>query len=337
MNVRLVIVVILLSALGGCDLANQIDDQCKALATNPKNQDPALEQKCIDSVNFLPDPQTNFVTRAEIPYIGVDGGKLVLNLVLTDAAGKAITGFGADAITVTGRKPDGTDEPIAVVSAGTLRDPAPGVTVPRASFAAVVDYSGSIPDGSLSTMSKGLSSLYKLLAAPFESEVVHFSDDVVVVQAYTSDGAALSAAAADQSTERGVTSLFDGLLAGVQDTAARTESRYRFVLLVTDGGDNDSDATEADVLAAAQGAKVPILIVAVGFADLDLIKRLATKTGGLYTYIPSFDDLSGAYGDLSDLIANGTQVSLDASTGTYESITVDIDTKDGKKTLKADL
>lgn len=331
MNLRLI--PLLLIVLAGCDLANQVDSDCLSLAKNSKNRDPALEKKCASQVDFLPDAEKSFVSVVDVPYVGTDGGKVVVNLVLTDSAGKPITGITAEAVTVTGKKPDGTTEEVGVADVGTLRETVTGVTLPRASFAAVIDYSGSIPDGSLSTMSQGLSGLYKLLAAPFESEVVHFSTEVVVVQEYTSDGAALSTAAADQSTERELTSLFDGLLKGVQDTAARAESRYRFVLLFTDGADNDSTAKESDVIAAAKAAKVPIFIIAVGFADLDLIRRLATETGGYFTYIPSFKSLSGAYQELNELIGGNLQIAVDADTGAYESITVEVETKDGKKSV----
>lgn len=324
-----------LLTLGGCKLLEE-GSECLGLVNSSGPKDPALEQRCADLLD-LPDPESSFGGLAKVPQVTEDDGRVVLNLVLTDNLGRPVGQVPEDGITAVGVRADnGAEEPVTVIEHGTMGEPMDDLNHPRVSFSAVLDYSGSVPDSALVSMSRNLSTLYGALAAPFESEVIHFSDDVVTIQSYTSDSAELVAAAENRSTERALTSLFDGLGRGIQSTAAR-EGLFRFVLLVTDGNDNDSSLKERQVIDSAKSAHLPIYIVGVGFADLDVMRRLARETGGQYIYVPRFNGLSEAYGALSDLVVGSRQVLLDAAPGVYRTVRLEVTTPTGTRPVSVDL
>ena len=83
---------------------------------------------------------------------------------------------------------------------------------------------------------------------------------------------------------RGQTALYDALAAGLDRLSASTRER-RVLVLVSDGADNRSRATLADVLARARAANVAIYTVGLFDAtSLDrnpgVLKELAAATGG---------------------------------------------------------
>lgn len=324
-----------LLTLGGCKLIEE-GSECLGLVNGSGPKDPALEQRCADLLD-LPDPEDSFGGLTKVAQVSEDDGRVVLNLVLTDNLGRPVGQVPEEGITAVGiRADDGTEEPVTVIEHGTMGEPMADLKNPRVSFAAVLDYSGSVPDTALVSMSRNLSALYGALASPFESSVIHFSDDVVVIQGFTNDSAKLVAAAENRSTERALTSLFDGLGRGIQSTAAR-EGLFKFVLLVTDGNDNDSSLKESQVIDSAKAANLPIYIVGVGFADLGVMRRLARETGGQYIYVPRFNGLSEAYDALSDLVVGSRQVLLDAEPGEYSSLRLEVTTPTGTRPVQVDL
>lgn len=322
----------------GCESVDEefVEDQCARLQNHPETADPELERRCLATADYLPDAQDSFADRTEVPQVYRDGDQVVVNLVLSDATGAPLAGVTPDDVQVTVTGADGSTRDVTVGGLSTLADTVDEVTIPRAAFSAVMDYSGSIPSGHISDVTNGLRALFSVLGPPFEAELIHFSDDVVVTQAYTSDGAALVAGAENPDIDRGLTSLFDGLATGIADTSART-ARFRFILLFTDGGDNDSEATEQVVLTAAKDAGLPMFVVGVGFSNLSLPKRLADETGGFYTYIPNFDELEGSFADINALISGTYQLDLDGVEADDTSLSLTIQTSEGKRTLDVSL
>lgn len=90
----------------------------------------------------------------------------------------------------------------------------------------------------------------------------------------------------------GLTALYDGLMAALnqvnnfQTTTGSTREGVVYVL--SDGGDNSSSATEADVIAAYQAAKVPIVAFGYGSgAPTGTLSAMASATGGLFLQSPT--------------------------------------------------
>jgi uncharacterized protein YegL len=99
-------------------------------------------------------------------------------------------------------------------------------------------------------------------------------------------------AAVNALSTSGVTSLYDGLMLALdqvdnfQTTTGSTREGVVYVL--SDGGDNDSTATEASVIAAYKAAKVPIVAFAYGSgAPTGTLSNMAAATGGLFLISPT--------------------------------------------------
>lgn len=102
-------------------------------------------------------------------------------------------------------------------------------------------------------------------------------------QPFTSDHGVLRDALA-RSMARGMTALFDALLAALQHLDRGTQPR-KVLLLVSDGGDNASRARFADVLDAALRRDVVIYTICLADgldreAKPQLLRQLASVTGG---------------------------------------------------------
>ncbi len=312
-----------------------LEDQCEQLADNPATADPWLEQQCVEVANYLPEAQDNFAGVAEIVQVKVEGDKAVISLVLTDAGGKPLAGLSGEALTVEFVDELGAS-PGTVNAISKLSDDGDTNTAPKTSFSVVVDRSGSIPDQSLTDVTYGLRELFSVLGQPFEAQLIYFSTDVLVIQPFTSEGELLSTAAGDDSVARDLTSLFDGLATGVAEGAQR-DARFRFILLVSDGGDNDSSTNEADVIAAAKGAGLPVFCLGVGFADLALLKRIADQTGGYYTYIPSFKKLRAAFDEVAEFVGGTFQVEVSGVPAGAKSMVLQVTTEEGTRTIEGNL
>jgi hypothetical protein len=89
------------------------------------------------------------------------------------------------------------------------------------------------------------------------------------------------------------------------------------IILVTDGGENSSTATQSAVVDSATGNSIPIFTIGVGdvsgVSGAALLLNLATQTGG--EYFPAADDaaIAAAYATISELL--GTEYLLTIPNG----------------------
>ncbi|MFC8531224.1 VWA domain-containing protein [Nocardia sp. NPDC057227] len=86
------------------------------------------------------------------------------------------------------------------------------------------------------------------------------------------------------------------LLAAYEEVAGKPAAgRTNSILLITDGPDDDSAITGAQLLAriaeAGGAAPVRIDVVVIGTGDGDTLRTLAANTGGTYATVPSTNDL----------------------------------------------
>jgi Ca-activated chloride channel family protein len=154
------------------------------------------------------------------------------------------------------------------------------------SLAVLVDVSGSM--GMASHLAAARQTLEMLLQRlrPGQDEVALFSFDRALTehQAFTKDPGVVRDAAA-RLTPFGITSLYDA----IADTARRVEAREykrRAILVLTDGVDNASRLTPAEVSAIASATDVPVYVLAV-LSPIDheaaarSLEPAATPTGQL--------------------------------------------------------
>jgi VWFA-related protein len=169
---------------------------------------------------------------------------------------------------------------------------------------AVMDYSSSLTDQpeAVADMEKGFINLFSGMRATDVGEIVKFDQEFQVVQPFTSDKAALTAAvsaAFDMGIE---TRLYDAVFKAVDDTALRTNYR-RSVIVVNDGEDTVSTHSLDEVINNANTKGVPIFTIAIGGPrNLTILERMANETGGQFFQAQTSQNLATIYQQLSSVL-----------------------------------
>lgn len=186
----------------------------------------------------------------------------------------------------------------------------------QASISMVVDYSGSILDRDLDDVNVGLETFYEGLipestSLGYQSSIIKFATNVDMVQDFTSVKADLLDAVRDTNYLRGATSLFDAIYEAV-DEIKDEDTALRLVVLFTDGRDNDSRYADKDsAIDYAKEHKVPVCVVGVSFADVNLLEEIARETGCFYIYKKTFASLEDAFDAFADQINNFRVIDLE--------------------------
>jgi Ca-activated chloride channel family protein len=138
--------------------------------------------------------------------------------------------------------------------------------------------------------------------------------------------------AVDRLAPWGSTALYDVILRGV-DMLGRQTGRKALVVF-TDGEDQGSHATMADVEHRLQASDVTLYMIGQGRGVTmeplkKIMNRLSTPTGGRALFTDSIDELRGAFADLLDELSNQYLLGY-ASTNTarddaWRRIRVDVD------------
>ena len=125
-------------------------------------------------------------------------------------------------------------------------------------------------------------------------------------------------AAIEALSARGDTALHDALARSVELLSARPGRTA--VVVLSDGLDDDgtggplSEATVAGVLAAAEGAGVPIFAVGLGTEmDEAVLREVAERTGGLYLPAPTADELGSVYERIGDQLSGQYAIAYTSS------------------------
>ncbi|MBR9976007.1 MAG: VWA domain-containing protein, partial [Bacteroidetes bacterium] len=134
-----------------------------------------------------------------------------------------------------------------------------------------------------------------------ETAVIAFSSTVRAWQPTTRYKPLLHNAV-DSLVAGGATALWDGLHAAVLEAAGRTNADARAVIVLSDGQDNASQRTPAEVRDLALRHDVRIFAAHLGgstYADLEI---LAAETGGEYIRTPNAGQLAAIYADWAQTI-----------------------------------
>ena len=115
---------------------------------------------------------------------------------------------------------------------------------------------------------------------------------------FTSDASVLQAALMEVVKPRGRTALFDAIRAGL-DYADRGRHSRKALVVLSDGGDNASQATFDDVILKTQSSNTVIYAVALvdpveSGAKPDVLRRLARSSGGEAIAPKNIEDVQGA-------------------------------------------
>lgn len=215
--------------------------------------------------------------------ISVHTELVAVPVIVTDAHGRHVSGLSQDNFRVY---EDGRPQSIAVFLHGDV----------PITLGLVIDRSQSMrPKGH--ALSDAVSAILQSSRPDDELFAVDFNDRVSLAlpggRPFTHDGKALEAALTAVRAE-GQTALYDGVAEGLQHLQLGHAEKHALIV-VSDGGDNASRRTYADVLALARRSDAVIYAIgllgaspggeAVEEEDAGLLKRLCKETGGV-AYFP---------------------------------------------------
>ncbi len=173
----------------------------------------------------------------------------------------------------------------------------------------VIDDSGSVMDCDANFVAEGLAYLFNTLPPVYEAKLVKFESDVYEASDWTSDGSELAQAMLNYCTDRGATSLWDAVYEGIHDLP--DDGDLKAVVVFTDGLDNFSSHTYQQVVQLAAQKGVPVLVAALGSADILTLFNLATDTGGGFVYIPSGEEILDAFKTLTAFVTDAFVIEWD--------------------------
>ncbi len=152
---------------------------------------------------------------------------------------------------------------------------------PLLSMGIVLDASGSM-SVKLARARQLVSELLKLTRSQDEFVLIQASDRPVVVSGYGSTADALQTQVAFIQP-KGRSALLDGIYMGLQVSKAGRNAR-KVLLVISDGGENSSRYTEAEIqnAIAATGVRVYAIGVDEPTGTPALLSQLAERSGGRY-------------------------------------------------------
>jgi VWFA-related protein len=166
----------------------------------------------------------------------------------------------------------------------------------------LVDTSGSM-GAKLGTSRQAVIEFLKTLNASDEAFLVEFSDQAELAVGLTSDSGAIENKLTSV-TSGGLTALLDAVHTGLQEMK-RAKNPRKALLIISDGGDNNSRYTatqiadlvrEADVQIYAMGVFEPVLSFGLSSAEMSgpkLLSEIAEQTGGRALAATNLRELPG--------------------------------------------
>lgn len=260
--------------------------------------------------------------------LSVDVDLVVFNVTVTDSKSRPVKGLSKGNFRIIEA---GQDQPIQFVR--------PEDT--PATVGLVIDNSGS--------MRRKRSDVVDAALAFAESSnpqdeifIVNFNERVFMGlpagMSFTNDLATLRSALGNTRAQ-GKTALYDGVSAGLKHLKAGAHQRKALVVL-SDGGDNASAASEKDVLSLAEESNATIYTIEIEDPDdkdqnPKVLEDLAKLTAGEAYRAKSLDELSGIWrkiaGGIRDQYTIGYISKNRAHDGTFRNVKVIATGKDGKE------
>jgi uncharacterized protein (TIGR03437 family) len=235
---------------------------------------------------------------------------------VTNAAG-AVTGLTAANFTL---KESGS---IRAITVSSVTSGSSGAL----SLAILIDVSGSLSSTDLANEKTAAKALIAQMSGTDQVAVYSFTDDVRLLQDFTTDKTRLNTAV-DSASGGGSTALYKAIQTASQALGSRTGRKA--IVLMTDGEDTIGGVTIDQAIAAAKTAGVPVFPVGFGSANTTILTRLATETGGFYSPSGTSADLQRILSQIGLVITSQYEVSY-TSTATVDA-TVEITVSYGGQT-----
>ncbi len=189
----------------------------------------------------------------------------------------------------------------------TLWCPGPNTTYPI-SAALVFDASGSMMgSGNAGAKAGGRAFVDRMDGQTDEAAVIWFNTQVVTMQQMTSLKPLLYSAI-DALPASGGTAVWDGTYAGVIELINNGLNPCRAVIVMTDGNDNSSTHTPAEIISLANRNQIKVFTVALGSSiNATELEMIALLTGGRYYQTPNAGQLAAIYQDIYTIISQCNQ------------------------------
>ncbi|HWD98522.1 MAG TPA: VWA domain-containing protein [Bryobacteraceae bacterium] len=276
-----------------------------------------------------------FSGRTQIPDIRVDTTLVEIPVSVADSLNRAVIGLDKENFRIF---EDGVEQKIAHFS---------GEDAPL-SVGLVVDTSGSM-GLKLGISRKAASEFLKTMNASDDAFLIEFSDQARMVEDFTSRPADIERQLEDLRPG-GLTALLDGLNLGVSEMKKAKNPR-KALIVISDGGDNHSTYTPAQIREAVRAADVeiyamgvfePMLFPGLPLEEISgpkLLAKLSEQTGGRAFGARNDDQLPAIAERIAVELRNqyvlGYYPKSQARDGKYRSIEVKVSVPKGFPEVKA--
>jgi len=243
-------------------------------------------QATITPNSKQPSHQQGEAPRPARANIRVDANLVLIPATVLDPLGRMVTGLDADNFQIL---EDGV--PQKITSFGIEDSPL--------SLGIVLDTSGSMGD-KIAVSKKAVAEFFKSANPEDEAFLVEFADRTELTLPFTHELGNIE----DKilfSRSRGYTALLDGVTLAIAEMKKAANAR-KAIILLSDGGENNSRYTQAEVRKRLNESDVQIYALAIGgqtsfFPERGLMADLANLSGGR-SYSVSLQDLT----DVADKI-----------------------------------
>lgn len=188
-----------------------------------------------------------------------------------------------------------------------------------------VDTSGSMNDDAMAAARSAAAGFIASLPDTARVGVVSFGDIATVRRSPTGEHA--TALAEVQGLQAGgETTMWDGLVLAADELAALGSERP-YVVLLSDGEDTVSSASQADAVRALSDASAGLYAVAIETADLDEEALISTvdQVGGQYFSTPDVAQLDAFYEDIAGRLSSRYLITYDSLTQAERQVVVSVD------------
>ena len=232
--------------------------------------------------------------------------RVQLYLTVTDEKGRSMLGLTDQEILVG---LDGQPQKILALKSALSEGQALSVVL-------VIDRSGSMAQA-IAEVRKAAVDFVRRLSLQDEAAVISFDDAVALEADFTRDRGLVEQAIEGIALGRD-TALFDAVQAGLDELRGSGSPRQAVVIL-SDGKDNRSRRTQAEVLAEADSRSVPLFTIGLGPGiDEAGLKELAVRTGGGFFKAAAPKDLWQLYQTIAEQLTNQYLLSFDLEAGRDE-------------------
>ncbi|MDD5934595.1 MAG: VWA domain-containing protein [Clostridiales bacterium] len=177
---------------------------------------------------------------------------------------------------------------------------APNTQSKRLRIGFVVDTSGSMNSSKMNTAKTVLRNFVNDLGDNDEATIIRFSKNSTVVVPLTSSKESLINGINTLSGS-GLTSIYSGIDSALQQLSTPSTDSFDTIVVLTDGYDEPSVSYEdaySSLLTTAVDKKIIIYTVGISTVDENLLKRVASETGGKYYLASVVSDLQDCFDDL---------------------------------------